>query len=222
MFVLTLDQRDSTHLSDAVPGLLALLGRECTTTLPFERTAGDEVQALFASAQDVVDALTLVLRHGGFAAGLGVGPVDQPLPDSTRAARGPAYTAAREAVEAAKLGSGAQLAVVAHADDSRTPTEAGEEVSALVWPWAVLVAARTQKQWEALDALREHGTQKAAAEALGRTPQALSKLVRAAHAEELQACALSVSRALARLDRVTGGGDRTSGTRPAETRGKPR
>jgi hypothetical protein len=201
MFVLTLDQRGSTGTSDRVPALLAQLAAGPRAVLPFERTAGDEIQGLFSSASAALEAVSLVLRAGGFAVGLGVGDVETPLPSSTREARGPAYTAARSAVEQAKGREGVPFAVVAHGPKgTRDADPQGDALDAVAWPWAVLLSRRTPRQWDALDAVMAHETQKAAAESMGLSPQAVSRLVRSAFRDELAACAVSLSGALERLD----------------------
>ena len=173
---MTIDQRDSRSRPDAVPSLLEALA-PVSASLAFERTAGDEVQGLLADAAQTVEVLERVLRLGGFSAGVGIGGVEQPLPASTREARGEAFIAARAAVEEAKRRSAAPVAV-------RGPDacDAWEDADALTWTWARLLAGRTQKQWEAVEAVQAARTQKEAAEAMGRTPQALSQLVRAGRA----------------------------------------
>lgn len=198
MFAVTIDQRDSRSRPDAVPALLEALA-PVSAALSFERTAGDEVQGLLADAAQAVEVLERVLRIGGFSAGVGLGAVELPLPASTREARGAAFIAARAAVEEAKRRASAPVAV-------RGPDgcAAGEDADALTWTWARLLAGRTQKQWEAVEAVEAARTQKEAAEALGRTPQALSQLVRAAHAEELERAGRAVASVLAQADSEAG------------------
>lgn len=203
MFVLTIDQRDSTHTSDLVPDLLAAL-EPLPAALPAERTAGDEVQVLYSSADTALLAVQTALRTGRFAVGLGIGEVERPLPDSTRAARGPAYLAAREAVERAKRRTSAPCALVlapeSAENDGGLPDADPVDYDALLWPWALLIARRTEKQWEALDALSQHETQRETAAFLGKSDQALSRLLQSAHAQEAEACLLSLSTLLGRVD----------------------
>ncbi len=210
MFVLTIDQRDSTHSEDRVPGLLSALA-EIPSALPAERTAGDELQVLYDSADAALIAVQTVLRTGWFAVGLGVGQVERPLPQSTRSARGPAYLAAREAVDRAKRRPAAPCALVLASaggkddgdgtDDGGGPEgAAAPDLDALLWPWALMIAKRTEKQWEALDVVARHSTQREAAASLGKSGQALSRLLQAAYAEEAEACRLSLSDLLGRVD----------------------
>ncbi len=89
-FVLTIDQRGSSTTTDLVDHMLARLTR-IHTRLPFERTAGDEFQGLLEDPVSVVDAILDLVRDGNWHIGLGAGPVAEPLPSSTRAARGSAF-----------------------------------------------------------------------------------------------------------------------------------
>src|SRR5665647_193562 len=105
MFVLTVDQHASRRVGDRVEALLAdlapLSGRDGVVRA-FERTVGDEVQAVLRDAGLVVDVALQLLRTGGWSVGIGAGPVDEPLPASARAGSGQAFVLARTAVERAK------------------------------------------------------------------------------------------------------------------------
>ncbi len=148
--VLTVDQRASRSNTDAVPDLLALLAATPGTSKgilrPFQRTVGDEVQAVLDDAETAVEVVGAILRTGGWSIGVGVGPVDEPLPADTRAGRGPAYLDAREAVTRAKT-TPHRLAVVG-ADDYRA-----EQLETVLWLWAGLLERRTPGGWEVHDAL---------------------------------------------------------------------
>src|SRR5690625_1422595 len=103
MYVVTLDQRHSRHGEDEVPRLPARLMRALAwLVLPFERTAGDEVQGLFDDAESVVGVLAEMLRGSGWSIGVGVGAADGRIPSAVREGRGDAYVQARAAVERAK------------------------------------------------------------------------------------------------------------------------
>ena len=99
MFVITADQVRSVRTGDRVPAALdalaALGGSAGGIVRAFERTVGDEIQAVVSSAETVVDVVTTLTREGGWRIGIGIGPVDRPLPRSTRAATGPAFLLAR-------------------------------------------------------------------------------------------------------------------------------
>ncbi|HEY1117519.1 MAG TPA: hypothetical protein VGE43_07430, partial [Acidimicrobiales bacterium] len=78
--VLTVDQRASRSSGDRVPDLLAAL-EPLPARLPFRRTAGDEVQGLLTDPAGLPAVVEQVLRSGGWRVGVGIGPVDDPLPD---------------------------------------------------------------------------------------------------------------------------------------------
>src|SRR3954468_22407871 len=101
-YVLTVDQRASRRGPDRVADVLRRLNGSVPTVLPFERTAGDEFQGVLAEPDVVVAVALQLVRLGGWSMGIGAGPVQSPLPQSTRAGTGPAFLSARRAVEAAK------------------------------------------------------------------------------------------------------------------------
>lgn len=173
MFVLTADQRDSRSSADLVEDAI----RALTDAVPaahrrFERTAGDEVQGVLLEATHCLAAATVLLRDGRWSVGIGVGAVELPLPPSTRAGRGPAFSAAREAVEEAK-GRQQRCCVVGVAD--RT----GDADAVLVLTTAV--SDRWSEEARAAVQLVESGlTQTEAAERLGVTRQAVGQRLAAA------------------------------------------
>lgn len=168
MFALTIDQRSSRASADRVPELLERLGA-LDTVLPFERTAGDEVQGLIASPEAVVAVIEQTLRSRNWSIGLGIGEIEVPLPGSVREARGPALVRAREAVESAKRLPSVHIAV---RGSSKT---AAAEVEALLRLIGSVLRRRTPGQWRVIDAVLEAGRRAEAADALGITPQAISK-----------------------------------------------
>lgn len=99
---MTIDQQDSRTSDDAVPAVLEVL-EPVATAVPFSRTIGDEVQGVLVEPAAVAEAVRRVVEDSsGWHIGIGIGEVDHPLPESSSAGRGPAFYAAREAVEAAK------------------------------------------------------------------------------------------------------------------------
>lgn len=173
MFALTIDQHRSRTGDDLVPGLLAALA-DVPAVLPFERTVGDEVQGLLDAPEAVVEALRTVLRDGNWSIGLGIGPVETPLPGSVREARGPALLVARDAVDRAKGAGEVRLAVGSASD----PVGAGD-VEAVARLVGTLIGRRTDTQWATIDAVDAAPTQRAAAEALGVSPQNVSQTLTA-------------------------------------------
>ncbi len=176
MYVLTIDQRGSRRRGDRVPELLTALTEApgVRAVLPAERTVGDEVQLVVADGGSVVAAIEVVSRLAGWTVGVGIGTVAEPLPVSTREARGQAFTAARDAVERAKR-SAARLAVSGGLD----PYAARRAESAL-WLLLAVQDRRTERGWEVVDTVRARGSQAAAAGALGVSAQAVSQVLRAA------------------------------------------
>ncbi len=173
VFVLTVDQRRSRRTRDRVDGLLRdLAGTDLVR--PFERTAGDEVQAVTDSPVTVVDLTLLLVRDRLWSVGVGVGPVDEPLPATTRAGSGPAFSSARAAVTAAKTRS-TGLAVAGAADD--VAARRAQTALDLV---AVLLQRRTERGAEAVALAREGLNQLEVAGRLGVSKQAVSQRLQAA------------------------------------------
>lgn len=179
MIVLTLDQQGSRRVGDRVDLLLAELRRfpREGVARPFERTVGDEVQAVLEDAALAVDVGLHVLRLGGWSVGIGAGPVDEPLPASARAGSGTAFVLARGAVERAKSRARpVPLAVEAsNADRAR-------EAEAVLTLLGSIVTRRTEAGWAVVDAVGSTtpATQLAVAAHLGITQQAVSQRLRTA------------------------------------------
>jgi hypothetical protein len=167
-FVLTVDQRASRRNADRVPETLRRLADAVHPVLPFERTAGDEFQGVLADPADVVEAVLLLVRDGGWSIGVGAGPVQTPLPSSTRAATGPAFLSARRAVEAAKQRP-TRLAV-----RGSVPADASD-AQAVLSALAVLIERRSAQAWEAIGLVSAGATQAQAATQLGISRQAVGQ-----------------------------------------------
>jgi hypothetical protein len=168
VFVLTVDQQGSRRSADRVAALLPRLDRAIATVLPFERTAGDEFQGVLDDAAGVVDLVLQLVREGGWSIGIGAGPVQTPLPTSTRAATGPAFLCARRAVDAAKQRP-SRVAV-----RGASPADAGDAQSVL-GALALLVDRRSEPAWEAITQVQAGRTQAQAAAALGISRQAVGQ-----------------------------------------------
>ena len=167
MFVMTVDQRRSSRDIDRVPDLLDRY-RDFDLIRPFERTAGDEVQAVCEDAATVVAIALDLVATPHWSVGIGVGSVELPLPDTTRAGRGQAFEAARDAVTRAK-NAPAALAVTG---PEPAAAEDAETASTLV---AILVARRSDQGREAVALMAEGMSQTDAAERLGISKQAMSQ-----------------------------------------------
>jgi hypothetical protein len=136
--------------------------------LGFERTAGDEFQGVLAAPEEVVDVVVRLSRLGGWSIGIGAGPVQTPLPQTTRAAAGAAFLGARRAVDAAKQRP-SRVAV-----RGAVPVDAGD-AQAVLGALAVLVQRRSEQAWEAITLVAAGRTQADAATALGISRQAVGQ-----------------------------------------------
>ncbi|NYE96685.1 hypothetical protein FHU41_002935 [Psychromicrobium silvestre] len=175
MFVMTIDQRNSRKNDDLVPLLISQLA-EVSTVLPFDRSTGDELQAVLSEAAAVVEASMLALRAGHWHIGIGVGQIGSPLPQTSREASGSAFIAAREAVEQAKK-SGNRVPLAVRGAVPSKQVDAAEAVLRLL---GGLVVARSAAEWRILDQLTPgvRGNQVEVATALQISPQAVSNAVR--------------------------------------------
>ncbi|GGK89979.1 hypothetical protein JOE58_000752 [Curtobacterium luteum] len=172
MFVITADQVDSRAGSDRVEAALRsvrdVLGD--AAALPPDRTAGDEFQVLVAEPGAAVDVVRTLTRQGGWSIGVGIGPVERPLPTTTRAATGPAFYAARDAVERAKAVP-ERFALEVAPGLARTTAE----VEPLVAQTVRSLARRSREGWELADLLDRGYSRTEAAARLDITPQAVAK-----------------------------------------------
>ena len=170
--VLTVDQRGSSKAlaTDRVPATLTGLS-DVAMLRPFERTAGDEFQGVVGDPASLATLIERLLREDGWSIGIGIGAVDVPLPESTRAGRGPAYLHAREAVTAAKNAPHRTRVI------GEEPARALETI---VWLWAVVLGRRTAGGWELADQVEAGATYDEAARRLGVTPSAISQRAQAA------------------------------------------
>jgi hypothetical protein len=215
MWTLTVDQEGSRRVGDRVELLLADLRRDSplvgaaqgAVVLPFDRTVGDEVQAVLGDSDLVVAVALHLIRIGGWSVGIGAGTVDGPLPATSRAGSGTAFIHARAAVEAAKSRlRGVPLAV-------RGPrADLAAEAEGVLTLLGSVVARRTADGWSVVDRLSGAGAagvrQQDVAAELGISQQAVSARLRAAlWSEELAA-----RPAAARLLRLAGADDDDGGS----------
>jgi len=193
MFVITVDQVDSSHTRDAVADALATLA-DRPTVLPAERTAGDEFQVLIDDAAAALSMILDLTRAGRWSVGCGVGSVRTPLPASIREAAGPAFNAARAAVDRAKKRP-SRFAIEA--------TEAMDAAARLEALIDLLLATRSRRSpegWQLFDLLESGLTQAAAAARLGISPQAASLRAQAADLRVEGAVTAALVTLLAQLD----------------------
>lgn len=216
MFVVTADQLDSSRSPDLVPAALeALRSSGAEWRLPPERTAGDEVQGVPADATSALRAVLCLHRLGRWRIGLGVGTAEKPLPGSTRAARGPAFLAARRAVERAGRRGAGRFALEA-GDASDEPAARGAQ--ALVGLLLDLREGRSERGWQAYELALAGLDAQAAARRLGVTPGAYRQRLSAARVKLEQDALEPVAAALAAADGADGGRLRRA---PGSERGAP-
>jgi len=176
VYILTVDQRGSRRGDDQVPSLLDDLNRRTPSDgllRPFERTAGDEVQGVLTRPDTVLTIVVDLLRSEQWNVGLGIGPVHEPLPASTRAGGGAAFSYARDAVTRAKRGP--HHVAVTGADAGQA-----DSVETMLSLLAFVLARRTSGGWELIDLLRSGRSRGEAAHRLGISESAVAQRLRAA------------------------------------------
>lgn len=169
--VLTVDQRGSRTGPDLIPEMLTGLG-PVPARVSFERTVGDEFQGVLDRGASLADTVERLLRADAWNIGIGVGLVEEPLPDHARAGRGPAYLHARTAVTAAK-NSPWHTRVVG--DDP-----AARALETTIWLWAAVLARRSSRGWEVADLVAEGLSYGEVGERLGISQSAVSQRAQAA------------------------------------------
>ncbi|EOM75035.1 hypothetical protein DW322_14070 [Rhodococcus rhodnii] len=172
MFVLTIDQRGSRRDVDRVTDLLTTL-RDMPVVRAFQRTAGDEIQGVVEDATVAVDVALTAVDDGHWAVGIGAGPVELPLPAETRAGRGPAFEAARDAVERAKR-------ALTRTAVTGPDTESAHDADTALALVAAILDRRSPDGRSAVALIRDGLNQTEAATHLGITKQAVSQRLAAA------------------------------------------
>jgi hypothetical protein len=179
--VVLLNQRLSRKRPDRVSSWAERMNMrwEADLTLPFVRTAGDEMQALTASPTALVNIVVEAIEDGGWWTGAGIGNVEQPLGATTRDSRGEAFWLARKALEKAK----AQRGKRPFALRSETPATT-RDLSACLNGLAFIILRRTTRQREAATLMRQGATAMEIAERHSVTPQSVRQLLQSAGADE--------------------------------------
>ncbi len=194
--VVTADQQASRQHPDGVPAALAALsglGLDQGVLLGFERTVGDEIQGVCGRPEAVVDVVLRLTRLGGWRIGVGIGAAELPLPESTRQARGPAFVAARDAVEDRRSTQLLRLISALEQPPGRTVTpapygglqQAGWYAESALIGLRALAGRRSVQGWEVVE-LSERGlSQTEIAAELGISDSAVSQRIAAASRDEV-------------------------------------
>lgn len=198
MFVITADQIDSRNTQDAAAETLAEVNATLgdALELPAERTAGDEIQALTDDAAAALTLMLMLVRHERWSIGLGIGTVELPLADSTRASTGEAFFAARDAIETAKSGSLRFAAAAGPSVNEQMTSDFEAFMSLLI----LVLDRRTRGGWEVYDLLAEGLSQAQASSRLGITAGAVSLRTRAAGIRQEEAAVGALVRMLEALN----------------------
>ncbi|MFZ4896070.1 helix-turn-helix domain-containing protein [Plantibacter sp. Mn2098] len=221
MFVIIADQVASRTTEDLAGQALAAIHERHADqlALPADRTAGDEIQVITADAATAIALALELTRDGAWSVGLGQGAIRTPLPAETRVATGPAFYAARDAVERAKKAP-TRFAFTASSEtpaepvepgnhqDHRATAQSGEDIEAFLVLILMLRQRRTAGGWQVADLLAEGTTQTEIAEQLGLSESSVSRRVSAAGVRAEQSASEAAVRLLEQLDERTGAGPR--------------
>ena len=210
LFVITADQIGSRSRED-----LAGLARDeinhrhgAELVLPADRNAGDEIQAITENAATALAIVLELARGREWSVGLGCGTVRTPLPEATREASGPAFFAARDAVDQAKKSPTRFAARVQ--GDADAGSEAADTVEPLVDLLLILRERRSAAGWEVYDLLQAGISQREAAARLGISAPSANARVRVAGIRAEQAAVPALTKLLHELDRSRSTGDATA------------
>ena len=180
MFVLTLTQRvaDAPRPDPAVDREVCRLLSGLPARAPFQPTGPGLVRGLTEDADAAVDAAMIALRENRYAVGIGVGDVfltrvDQADGRVAVTAEGPGMGFGHDAAQYVRGADRVSVRV------SAADPVAAEQAEAVLTLVGQIVSERSEAEWRVVDLMvpGARGQQKAAAQQLGITPQAVSKAV---------------------------------------------
>lgn len=186
MYVLTLIQRKAKSVKHMQERL-----NELNPAIPFTALRHDELQGAFTSAEDLLTAFTLAVRHQYFWVGIGIGSVKVPRLASvigtvvTSECSGSGLQFSRRAIELARTGAPMRGVAVCAADQ-----ETADALTGILRLLHRIVSTRSATENRVIDLLVPgvRGQLASIAQALGVTSQAVGKtLTRAAWHEEYAA-----------------------------------
>lgn len=186
MFVVALSPRPRsvTDVAAASEQLWEQLD-QVNTHAPFTALSGQLLLGVPADADAAVDAILRTARLNFCNIGLGVGSLYEPVPAEADLVQGRALRRAHGALEAAEhRGERVPICV------STANTDLDAELEGLLRLIGQSIRTRTESEWSVVDLLTPgvRGQQKAVAQTLGITPQAVSAaIVRSGYNDELGA-----------------------------------
>jgi hypothetical protein len=166
-------------------------------------TAWDEFQALLvrpAALPDVLWDIHLTFQPMTLRLGLGGGAVERDpdrLNPVNETATGPAFVAAREAINALSSPKRAAGAAMCEVRWPESPLEPA--LNAALKPVDVLISQITATQWRVIDAYERLGRQDRVAEELSRNESTISRSLAAAHYWDIKAALADVNKLLHQL-----------------------
>lgn len=198
--VLTIDRRASRSHVDDVEQTRAALALRWARALrsPIARFAGDELQLVTDDAVAAVRIALDLTRSRDWSVGLGIGAAT--IADDPAASTGPAFFAARRAVERAKPAP-ARIAVGV---DEADLEPGAEDLEAVLWLLVALRDRRSKEGWEVVDLLERVATQREVADELGISASAVSARAIAAG---IRIESVGVATVEGMLERLAGGAD---------------
>ena len=182
MYALTVDRRSSRTEGAALDmaGSRDRLNQDFPEALlPWHLSAGDELQVLFEEAEPVIEAALALAETGRWHVGIGLGPVEQPLPDTVAEATGPCLVLARDAVDSAKKLS-CRTAVRA----PRSAARAARDADSLLALLSVMRQRRTDAAREAASYADQGMTQEQISQRLEIDQSSVSRRLRTAMWQE--------------------------------------
>lgn len=196
--VIVLDQQRSSKGPDLVEVTSSELN-DCfgaQLRLPFVRTAGDEMQAVLGDPAALAPIAAHVVESGMWWVGLGLGDLIR-IGHSARESAGPAFRAAREAIDAAKHARRSPGPMAVRGE----PEPLVRSLEAALGAFAFIIQSRTDRQREVVGAVRNAPSHQAAATALRVSRQTVSKtLASSGYAQETQLAELITKLAAEAID----------------------
>ncbi|GAA2174718.1 hypothetical protein GCM10009846_21740 [Agrococcus versicolor] len=202
VIVLTIDRRGSRTHADDVDQTRSALSARWSRRLrsPIARFAGDELQLVTTDAVACVGIALELTRSGDWSVGIGIGA--GVVADDPAASTGPAFFAARRAVDRAKHAPTRVAIEVDVHDEARA--DGADDLEAVLWLLVALRDRRTRQGWEVADLLGRVATQRDVAEELGISASAVSARAVAAG---IRVESVGVATVEGMLARLMGGAD---------------